>query len=216
MIRVALSVEGPTEREFCQYVLTPYFYKLGIDMTPIVITTSKEKCGRKHKGGCINIDRIKNEITKLLVSFDFVSTFYDFYGFKGINEQTSIEDLEKELYELFESQKFMPYIQKYEFETLLFSKPEYYTEYFGDDKLSTQMQTIIDEFKDIENINNSRETAPSKRIEKLFGIYDEKYNKVFYGSAILQDIGLEKVRSEAKRFSEWMKKIENLKEGDGL
>jgi hypothetical protein len=210
MIRVAISVEGQTEREFCQDVLVPYFINFNISISIIVITTSKDRCGKKHRGGSVNKDRIKNEVTKLLPSFDYVTTFYDFYGFKGIKDIT-VEELEKTLYEMISSDKFIPYIQKYEFETLLFSNYKYYAEYFENNIISDAMKSIIDQFTDIESINNSRKTAPSKRIIELFKLQDEKYDKVFYGAAITKDIGLTIIREKAKRFNMWIEKIENLK-----
>ena len=80
MIRVAISVEGQTEDEFCKQILSPHFLLKEILLIPIIVTTKREKCGVKHKGGCINLDRVKSEITKLLSSFDYVTTFYDLYG----------------------------------------------------------------------------------------------------------------------------------------
>jgi hypothetical protein len=209
MIRVAISVEGPTEREFCNSVLSPFFYNHNIILEPVVITTSKEKCGRKNSGGCVNIDRVKNEVKKLLPSYDYVTTLYDFYGFKGLDEDISVEELESKLYELFNTSKFVPYIQKYEFETLLFSHPEYFEELFGT-KLSQAIQKVTQEFAQIEDINNSQETAPSKRLIKIFESHGETYDKVFYGAAITQDIGLTTIRERAKRFNAWIEKIKNL------
>lgn len=209
MIRVALSVEGETEMEFCKKVLTPFFRNFSIEMTPIIVATSKDKCGKKHRGGCINIDRIKSEVQKLLPSYDYVTTLYDFYGFNN-RPTEDIDKLEQKLFNLFSNNKFIPYIQKYEFETLLFSKPEYFTYYFGNDKVTVAMQKMIDEVYDIELINNSAETAPSKRLEKLFLLEDEKYNKVFYGEGIAYDIGLDAIRKSAKRFNHWIEKILKL------
>jgi hypothetical protein len=130
MIRVAISVEGQTEDEFCKQILASHFLQKGIQLIPIIVTTKREKCGVKHKGGCINLDRIKSEITKLLSSFDYVTTFYDLYGFYGVGIITA-DELEQKMSELFSDRKFIPYIQKYEFETLLFSEPSYYEEYFS-------------------------------------------------------------------------------------
>lgn len=210
MIRVAISVEGQSEEAFVKSLLIPFFRKCNIELIPIIVTTSKDNCGRKHKGGCINTDRIKNEIKRLLPSFDYVTTFYDFYGFKNRNTD-SIDELEKELFELFNNSKFIPYIQKYEFETLLFSKPEYFSEYFLEDTITNEMKKIISEFNNnIEDINDSPTTAPSKRIENLFKMINEKYDKVFYGEAILSDIGLEVIRQKAKRFNAWIEKIKSL------
>ena len=210
MIRIAISVEGQSEEAFVKSLLVPFFQEKNILIIPIIVTTSKDRCGRKNKGGCISIDRVKNEIKKLLNSFDYVTTFYDFYGFKDKNTN-NVEELEKKLYELFNTPKFIPYIQKYEFETLLFSDPDYYKKYFDDDTITKEMKKIINQFGgDIENINDSPLTAPSKRIEALFEMINETYDKVFYAEAISSEIGLDMIRKKAKRFDNWIKKIINL------
>jgi len=209
MIRIAISVEGQTENEFCKKVLTPFFRNYDIEMSPIIVATSKDKCGKKHKGGCINIDRIKSEIQKLLHSHDYVTTLYDFYGFNN-RPTDNIDELEQVIFELFNDIKFIPYIQRYEFETLLFSKPEYFTEFFGNDKVTRAMQRMIDEVLDIELINDSPQTAPHKRLEELFELQNDKYDKVFHGEGIAYDIGLDTIRANAKRFNGWIEKILNL------
>jgi len=210
MIRVAISVEGQTEDEFCKQILAPYFLAKGIQLTPIVVTTKREKCGVKHKGGCINLDRVKSEVAKLLPSFDYVTTFYDLYGFDGVDNITA-DELEQKMAELFNSRKFIPYIQKYEFETLLFSEPSYYEEYFDSVQAKIDMEKIISSCGgNIEDINNSKETAPSKRMIKFFDDYDEAFDKVFHGYSIIEKIGLDRVVKQCPRFSKWIEKIESL------
>jgi hypothetical protein len=62
----------------------------------------------------------------------------------------------------------------------------------------------------IEEINDSPQTAPSKRIEKIFKDSNEKYNKIFHGVNIVMDIGIETIRSKSKRFDNWIDKLINL------
>jgi hypothetical protein len=113
--------------------------------------------------------------------------------------------------ELFSNRKFIPYIQKYEFETLLFSEPSYYEEYFSNQQAQLDIETIINIFNgNIEEINNSKETAPSKRMIKFFDNYDESFDKVFHGYSIIEEIGLQKVLEKAPRFRAWIEKIESL------
>ena len=209
MIRVAISVEGQTEDEFCKQILTPYFLAKGIQLIPIIVTTKREKCGVKHKGGCINLDRIKSEVTKLLSSFDYVTTFYDLYGFDGVGNIRA-DKLEEKMAKLFSNIKFIPYIQKYEFETLLFSDPSYYEKYFNT-QAKLDIEKIISSCGgNIEDINNSKETAPSKRMIKLFDDYDEDFDKIFHGYSIIEEIGLNKVMEECPRFKNWIKKLSDL------
>ena len=210
MVRVAISVEGQTEDEFCKQILAPYLLGKNIQLIPIIVATSREKCGVKHKGGCINLARVKSEVTKLLSSFDYVTTFYDLYGFDGVSNITANE-LEDKMTQLFNHRKFIPYIQKYEFETLLFSEPSYYEELFSTPQANLDMRAIIDSFNgNIEEINNSPQTAPSKRIIEFFDTYDDNFDKVFHGYSIIEEIGLEKVLEKAPRFRAWVEKIEAL------
>jgi len=210
MIRVAISVEGYTEDEFCKQTLVPYFRSHDIELTPIIIKTKTKRCGITYKGGCINLARIKNELTKILPNFDYVTTFYDLYGFdiEGIH---TAEELENKISELFDGNiKLIPYIQKYEFETLLFSEPSFYEDYFDDVSAKIEIESIIASCGGVENINNSRETAPSKRIDKFFDKYDEQYDKVFHGASIADDIGLDIILEKCTRFKDWIESMKNL------
>ena len=70
MVRIGISVEGPTEERFIKAVLGPYLLAKGINITPISM------------GGDVNVDRAKNELKRIANSFEYVTTLYDFYGFK--------------------------------------------------------------------------------------------------------------------------------------
>jgi len=209
MIRVAVSVEGQTEDEFCKRILSPYFRQTGIELSSIIVTTKRQKCGIKHKGGCINLDRVKSEVSKLLPNFDYVTTFYDLYGF-DIDQELTANELELKIGALFTNRRFIPYIQQYEFETLLFSKPLYYADYFDKESVTKQFETIINHCGGVEEINHSKETAPSKRLNTIFKQYDEQYDKVFHGYSIIEDIGLESILSQCTRFKNWVNKIQSL------
>ena len=57
-----------------------------------------------------------------------------------------------------------------------------------------------------EMINDSSETAPSKRLSKII----RGYSKVTAGSLLAQEIGIGKIRSKCPRFNEWITKLENI------
>ncbi|HBK70158.1 MAG TPA: hypothetical protein DDZ39_00620 [Flavobacteriaceae bacterium] len=148
---------------------------------------------------------------RLLPSFDYVTTFYDLYGFKITGSFTE-EDLEQKISDLFNNcHKLIPYIQQYEFETLVFSKPSYFSEYFESLVPEKKIKKIIQECGGVENINNSKETAPSKRIAEIFKEHEEYYNKIFHGPGIIEEVGLEAIMAECPRFKAWIEKIQNLK-----
>ena len=102
--------------------------------------------------------------------------------------------------------RFIPYVQMYEFEGLLFSHPERLAQGINQSELGCSLQKIRDAFDSPEEINNSPVTAPSKRIGKLFSAYD----KPIHGSLAAIEIGLDVIRQECQRFDEWLKKLEAL------
>lgn len=103
--------------------------------------------------------------------------------------------------------RFIPYVQMYEFEGLLFSDPEKMAQGIGQISLSGSLMKIRNQFNSPEEINDSVTTAPSKRIEKLFTAYE----KPLHGSLAAKEIGLDVIRRECKRFDEWLKKLAALR-----
>lgn len=74
--------------------------------------------------------------------------------------------------------RFIPYFQMYEFEGLLFSQPDLLANSLGKPALAQEFTKIRNKFTSPEEINDSPQTSPSKRIEKLFVGYD-KPNPLF-------------------------------------
>ena len=61
-------------------------------------------------------------------------------------------------------------------------------------------------FQTPEDVNDSKETAPSKRIKKAI----PRYNKRVAGSLIAMDIGLCVIREQCPRFGRWLTRLESL------
>lgn len=57
-----------------------------------------------------------------------------------------------------------------------------------------------------ELLNDSRETAPSKRILHVCPTYD----KITEGLLILEEIGLARIRSQCPHFDAWVTRLEQL------
>lgn len=197
MVRIGISVEGPTEERFVKMVLGPYLAAKGIYMTPISM------------GGDVNVERAKSELKKMANNFDFVTTLYDFYGFKKRLDGETKEELEQRLIDsVYEGvkPKFIPYIQMYEFEGLLFSCPASMARGLNDSDAQQWCQDVLTEFNgNPEAINNSVETAPSKRLLK-----HTKYRKTTHGPNIAEEMGIPKIREMCLGFHEWLCKIESL------
>jgi hypothetical protein len=101
--------------------------------------------------------------------------------------------------------RFIPYVQLYEFETLLFADPSAFGQVFEKaDKSIVEMARIAAKFPSIEHINDGESTSPSHRIESFF----PRYNKRRNGLEIAKRIGLPKLREQCPHFHQWLVKLE--------
>lgn len=208
-------VEGHTEEAFVRELLRPYLFQVaGIHtITPIKISTS-----RGFKGGFVNYQHLRNDIIKLLNQQQdiLVTTFVDFFRMptsmpnyknclkkKDVNAQ--IFCLEQHLIKDINNQRFIPYIQKHEFESLLFSALEGYE--FYEENIINSIQKIILQYPNPEDINNHPTTAPSKRLQLIFEQHQEKYSKTIDGIDIAELIGLEIMLQRCPHFRNWIKKL---------
>lgn len=199
MVRVGISVEGATEERFIKMVLAPYLATKNIYMTPISVN------------GAINLDRIRSELQRMANSFSYVTTFYDFYGFQANTKEETKESLELKIKEHAHpsiQSKLIPYVQMYEFEGLLFTSPEAIAAHLQGDDLMSWAQQVLHSFDDNpEAINDSTETAPSKRL-----IHNTNYRKTTHGPNIALDIGVEELRRKCPGFDVWLNRLESLNE----
>jgi len=222
MIRIHIICEGQTEEMFVNEVLSGIFIPLGIYLYPKLIG----KPG--HKGGNFKFERVLRDVKTLLLddTQSYCTTFFDFYGlpedFPGKKEAITLGNIkdkqdrvtarlaEKLSQHIDEEsmRRFIPYVQLYEFEGLLFSDPESIVSEIGKPDLMNAFIKIRNEFDTPEDINNSRDTAPSKRIKKLFTQYD----KVIHGSLIALEVGINKICEECHLFDTWVNKLKLLEE----
>ena len=163
------------------------------------------------------MDRLAPEITYLLRSFDFVTSLVDFYGFrdKGSMNREELElhilqAVDRRINSSLAQSRVFPYVQQYEFEGLLFSDLNAFERAIQvldvTPETIERLRSIREQFKTPEDINDDRETAPSKRIQKLI----PRYNKTEHGPSIAAETGLDTIRSECKRFDEWVTRLESL------
>ena len=197
MTRLGISVEGATEREFVSRLLRPHLARFGVAVTAIDLR------------GNVSLDKIRGVLPPLLGGFDRVSTLYDFYRFKGRGE-LSIEQLELAIGELVQPdgrERLIPYVQRYEFEALLFAVPQHAVGWLqGSAVQLAAMQDAVRRSGSPELVNDSYETSPSHRMQKLFAGYDKK----LHGPEIVKLAGLAAIRLECPRFNEWVTRLEGL------
>jgi hypothetical protein len=200
MIRLAISTEGATEREFVSKVLRPHLSQFD------VLTTAIDMRGN------VSLDKIRGALPALLGTFDWVSTLYDFYGFKG-RGQRNVEQLESAIGDLAHAEqqrRLVPYVQQYEFEALLFAVPEQTVEWMqGPATALAAMRDAVRRAGSAEQVNERPETSPSHRVKALFAAYDKK----LHGPEIVELAGLAAIRAQCPRFSAWVARLEQLTGG---
>jgi len=213
MIRVNIFVEGQTEETFVRDVLAPYFVPQEIYLNPILVLTSPG-----HKGGIVSYDQVKRQINRLCLSdaTAYLTTLIDYYGlptnFPAYNElpqapaSERVLHLEEAFAEDIDKGNFIPNFLLHEFEALLFCDPEKFGDWIDCEEPVQILQAIKDQFVTPEDINNSPETAPSKRI--LAAV--PNYRKTLHGPLIAGDIGIDVIREECPHFDAWVDKIAQL------
>ena len=217
--KIHILCEGPTEEKFIKNILTPYYSPKHISLIPIIIKTKKLKEGPKYKGGITSYRKVKNDLLLLLAdsSADIVTTMIDYYAlpndFPGYSKKPKgspyerVEFLENEFYNDIANKKFIPYLQLHEFECLVFANYSGLTNVFTKKRDEVEkVKFIVQSFKSPEEINEGSETAPSKRLKKIFG----NYNKVFHSQLVLQNANIDKIRKSCKHFNSWLLKLEQF------
>lgn len=209
MMRLAVSVEGQTEEEFVKSVLAPHLRTNGIEPQPILLGT-----GSGGRGGNVTVGRLSADMATLYHSFDAVTSLVDLYGFRGRDDR-DVAELEgavregivQRLPQEWDERRVVPYVQRYEFEGLLFSDVSKFSRLAGwhDDAIAA-LKAVRAQFPTPEDINDRYETAPSQRIKRVI----ETYNKRVDGPLLAEDIGLETIRAECHRFGEWVERLESL------
>lgn len=220
MIRVHVICEGQTEETFVNDVMQPAMSAKGIHLYPSLI-------GRPgHKGGNIAGERAVRDVRHRLLgdSTAYCTTFFDYYGIHaefpgrvnadpGWTAQRKFEHFragfqQKIIAAVGEEagKRFIPYVQMYEFEGLLFTCPHRFAEGVGEPTAAARFQAIRDTFETPEHINDSAQTAPSKRVSEIV----TGYQKPVHGILAALEIGLGDIRLACAFFDQWLTELEAL------
>ncbi|MDI9364780.1 MAG: DUF4276 family protein [Flavobacterium sp.] len=220
MIRLNITAEGFSEERFVSDILRPHLLNYNVYADVRKVLTNRKL---KKRGGIVGYYKFKNDITQWFKECPNVhhTTLIDLYGLsndfpsysttKHLPPYSRVKQMERSMATDLTFHKFIPYIQLHEFEALMYADTT-----VMEDWLSLYNKLPKNCFTDIlrlapdynpELINESSETAPSKRILNLCKAYD----KVDDGILILKEIGLVKLRTECHHFNEWLTELENLK-----
>lgn len=223
MVEVIVIAEGPTEENFIKYVVAPTLQSLQIFAKPVMLKTSKDA-----KGGAISFDRLKLYARNYLKQHPpvVVTTMLDLYGLPTSFPEFSaaqkmpdvylrVQALEFALHQAIVAytgcrpERFLPHIQPYEFEGLLFSDVVELcnTEPVWSGSL-VELKKVRASVESPEHINDGFDTKPSKRLERL--LHHPKYKKILHGRTAAERITLAVMERECLHFRTWMNQLRGL------
>jgi hypothetical protein len=116
------------------------------------------------------------------------------------------QQLSDDLRTILDTDRFIPFVVMHEFEALLFSDCVTFGEGIYRPEIGREMLSIREQFANPEEINDSPETAPSKRLRAL----EPRYQKPLMGSLGALAIGLERMRAECPHFDGWVRRLEEV------
>ena len=207
MIRLAIVVEGETEKSFVDRVLAPHLVHFHVAAAPTM---------PGKQGGDMRIERLAPAMARLTWNFDAVTSLVDFYGFRGRSSGETADGLVQRLHDAVDRQpsrypcgpQLFGYVQLHEFEALLFSDVRAFSVMLEVTPPAIRnLGKAVSGFATPEDINDHPATAPSKRIAEAI----PRYGKLRDGPAIAEAIGLASIRAECPRFNEWVARLESLR-----
>lgn len=213
--RLIIIVEGQTEEEFVKRILAPWLLHFGIhSVSPIKIATSKIQ-----KGGFVNYAHLKNDTRKYLKNEAdiFVTTFVDFFrvpvsvpGYLACQQKNQqvdakIDCLQAAIDADINDPRFQAYIQKHEFEALMFAGAAAFE--LQSEAIQNAVAAVPYAFVLPEEINSTPTGAPSKRLESIFENAREKYEKGADAIDMAELTGMEKILEKCPRFQQWVSRL---------
>lgn len=228
MPRLLVHVEGQTEEAFVNEVLRDHLINRGYESVSARIIGNARL--RRKRGGIRPWPSVKRDIINHLREDPscIATTMVDFYGLpqqgdeawpgrmeaRALNvnlkasrvEDAVLQDVAVSMGGNLDQKRFVPFVVMHEFEGLLFSDCFAFSQGIGRPEMETEFQKIRDEFETPEEINDSPETAPSKRVEDLV----PGYEKPLLGTLAVLEIGLPQIRVECPHFSSWLERLEVL------
>jgi len=221
-MRLHVLVEGQTEEQFIKDVLEPHLRSRGVWVYPLIVETSRDRAGRKHRGGgdWMKWYRDLQRLTGQHKGADArCNSMFDVYGlpdnFPSIDVLGKDKDtlrravgLEQAMAEAVNDWRLIPYLQRHEFEALVFAALDVLETLLEDapDLGGVRALKRLVETTAPEDVNDGEATAPSKRLEASI----PSYRKTVHGPLAVGGAGLDALRTVCPRFHEWVTKLEKL------
>ena len=226
--RLLVHVEGETEETFVNEMLAPHLVSRGYERVSARLIGNARQ--RERRGGIRPWSAVREDILRHLKedSGATATTMIDFYalpasgdrawpgrakaGGKSTDQKGAIvedgmtADILAALGGSFNAKRFVAYVMVHEYEGLLFSDCDAFGRGIGRSDLSPAFHEVRKQFGTPEDINDSAQTAPSKRVVALL----PQYQKPLFGTLAALEIGLQRIRNECPRFAAWLARLEGV------
>ncbi len=223
MIEVIVVGEGQTEETFVRDVLAPTLAPELIFLYPRLIRTSPV-----GQGGALKYARVLRDLRNTLRQRvdTYVSTFFDLYhldpDFPGYDEGRGVYDplsraalIERRFREAVVAEagcredRFLPHIQPFEFEALLFSDVNGLVEIEPEWRRRVgQLVAVRAAVQSPEHIDDGPDTHPSRHLDRIL---QPRYRKVLHGPRAALHIGLARIAEQCHHFAEWLNRLRGLR-----
>jgi hypothetical protein len=224
VVRMYIFCEGQTEETYANNTLHAHFFSnFGTSVVPLLIPHKRGITSRVNKGGWLDYSKARAFIHAIMAQHHgedtWFTTMLDLYAipadFPGLadapqgNPLKRIISLEENFTEDIcsdEFWRFTAHLQLHEFEAFLLADPNQIKPTFPDcadgvDALAAELSGILPE-----DVNEGRETAPSKRIIRHIAEYEGQ--KASAGPIIAARIGLVQLRQRCPHFGNWLSELE--------
>jgi hypothetical protein len=231
MTMLRVIVEGQTEARFIAQIVAPRLGTRNVfaSASP-VITKGKRRGVRDGQGGGRSYLAWKRDITDWIKQESYhrdhwFTTMFDLYGlakvrdFPGYQEASRLTDPEAKVASIEAAlgkdigfERFIPYVQLHEFESLLLVDPTVLKNMFIEqtNAVDELAREISETGCPAEHINDGEETRPSGRIGKHLPAYAA--SKVVAGADAAGGIGLDRLVAACPHFGAWIQRLERLSE----
>lgn len=213
--RLHILIEGQTEEIVLRDVLQPHLEGSGWCVSHSMIKTKRIDHGPDHKGGITSWGQVDRDVKHLLgdTSLDVLTTLFDYYAFPADSPGMStlpsgdpyvkVAHVEQALTAHFGDPRFRPNLVLHELEAWVFAAAKQLGELLGDE-VEAKLLHDVAVAGSPELVNDSPQTAPSKRLQR----YCSGYTKTLEGPMAIEALGIDALRECCPHLDAWLRSLE--------
>ena len=214
--RLHLLVEGQTEELIVGNLIQPYLESTGWLVSTSILATKRPASGPAHRGGVTSWAKLAREIARLLKdsSLNVLTTVIDYNGLPADvpgmatrpvgGPMCRVRHVERELTASIGDPRFLAHLTLHESEAWVFAAASELGELYADTELAERLRADVAAAGGPELVNDRRDTAPSKRLER----YRRGYAKTIDGPLAVTELGLSDLRRQCPHLDQWLAELD--------